>query len=529
MGISYTDEEWEQLLTNYDERIERIRVLRQIVQPNSLAPAQTFDPRLPGIEYNTGDSKFDLFLRSRSMPNLPDNEENIAFAPATHLAHWIRSNQITSIELTELYLNRIQHFNTKLECFITITPALARKQAKQADAEIKAGHYRGPLHGLPYGLKDLFDTREVPTTWGAAPYKTNVPDSDAHIVQKLHDAGAVLLGKTSCGALAYGDIWFGGVTRNPWDIREGSSGSSAGSASATAAGLVAFSIGTETLGSIISPSVRCGATGLRSTFGRVGRTGGMALCWSLDKIGPICRSVEDTAIVLQAINSYDPADASSIPTQLNYNGKTSLSEITVGYDPQFFARDDPHSLNRIALETVESAGVSLKEIELPQSNHQPLILQLEVEAAAAFEALTQSNRDDELRWQVDRAWPNSWRKARLISAIDYVQADRLRRSFMQEMHALFQTVDVVIGDSFGGGMLQISNFTGHPQLTLPIGFQDRAIRPAFEEQSVSEGETGIFPHSIGLWGPLFGEGPMLAIGRAIEEKMNANTRRPAVS
>lgn len=527
LNIDYSDEEWAQLLDGYDDQLDKIRIVRQLNHPNSAQPALTFDPRLPGITYDTEGSGYNPTEESSSA--LPDNDEDIAFAPAWRLAHWIREKQISSIELTELYLSRIQRFNTKLECFITVTAELARSQAQQADTEINSGHYRGPLHGLPYGLKDLFDTVSIPTTWGAEPYKDRISDTDARIVRKLREAGAVLIGKTSCGALAYGDIWHGGVTRNPWDLREGSSGSSAGSASATAAGLVAFSIGTETLGSIISPSVRCGTTGLRPTFGRVGRSGGMALCWSLDKIGPICRSVDDTAIVLQAINGHDPADASSIPTRFDNKQSKALSDIVVGYDPQFFSDDSQHLLNRRALQSLENRGVALKEISLPTSNHQPLGLQLEVEAAAAFEALTLSDRDDELRWQVDRAWPNTWRKARLISAIDYLQVDRLRRNFMQEMHDLFQSVDVVIGDNFGEGMLKISNFTGHPQLTLPIGFQNRPIRPAFEESAVSEGETGEFPHSIGLWGPLFGEGPMLTVGNAIEEQVKVNTRRPTMA
>ncbi len=524
LDIHYTDTEWEQLLTGYDDQIDLLRKVRALNHPNSLAPAQVFDPRLPGVKYNTGN---DVFRLSATPTPLPTNQEDIAFAPATHLAHWIQSKQITSLELTELYLNRIQLFNSRLQCFITITEDLARKQAQQADEEIKKGHYRGPLHGLPFGLKDLFDTQGISTTWGAAPYKNNIPDSDAHIVKKLRDAGAVLLGKTSCGAIAYGDIWYGGVTRNPWDTREGSSGSSAGSASATAAGLVAFSIGTETLGSIVSPSVRCGVTGLRPTFGRVGRTGGMALCWSLDKIGAICRSVEDTAVVLKAINGFDSGDASSISTEFDYAADADLSKLRVGYDPQFFSHEEAHALNREVFASLKSTGVQLTEIKLPARNAEPLMLQLLVEAAAAFEDLTLSNKDDELRWQENEAWPNGFRQTRLIPAVEYIQADRLRRLFMEDMEQLFQDVDVIIGDNFGGGMLRITNFTGHPQLTLPCGFMNRTIRAAFEETNVVEGETGDFPASIGMWGSLFGESKLLAVGRALEKTLNVNSRRPS--
>ncbi len=521
LEFKYTEAEWNQFLSNWEEHLENLRAIRSFNHPNSLAPAQVFDPRLPGNQYDTRNSLFGLAAK----PNpFSDNSEDIAFAPLSDLAHWVRTRQITSLELTELYLSRIQTFGEKLECFITLTPDLAREQARQADAEIQRGQYRGRLHGLPYGLKDLFDTKGIPTTWGAGPYRDRIPKSDGHIVQKLREAGAVLLGKTSCGAIAYGDIWFGGVTRNPWDTREGSSGSSAGSAAATAAGLVAFSIGTETLGSIISPSVRCGATGLRPTFGRVGRTGGMTLCWSLDKIGPICRSVEDTAIVMQVINGYDPQDPGSIASEFGYDGNLDLSKLRVGYDPQHFS--DASSLNQAVLEAARAAGVPLKEISLPTTDSRGLIVQLLVEAAAAFEALTLSNRDDELRWQTDRAWPNSWRQARLIPATEYIQADRLRRRFMQEMQTVFEEVDVIIGNNFAGNMLQITNFTGHPQLSLPVGSEERAIKPAFGETSVAEGERGTFPASIGLWGPLFGEGKILALGRALEETLNVNSRRP---
>lgn len=523
LDIHYTDTEWEQLLTGFDDQIDLLRKVRALNHSNSLAPAQVFDPRLPGVKYTTDN---DFFQWSIKPTNLPTHQEDIAFAPATHLTHWIQSKQITSLELTELYLDRIQKFNSRLQCFITVTTDLARKQAQQADEEIKNGHCRGPLHGLPFGLKDLFDTQGISTTWGAAPYKENIPDSDAHIVKKLRDAGAVLLGKTSCGALAYGDIWHGGVTRNPWDTREGSSGSSAGSASATAAGLVAFSIGTETLGSIVSPSVRCGVTGLRPTFGRVGRTGGMALCWSLDKIGAICRSVEDTALVLKVINGSDSDDASSISTGFDYNADADLSNLRVGYDPRFFSDQEKQALNREVLESVKSTGVQLKEITLPSRDAEPLMLQLLVEATAAFEELTLSNRDDELRWQENEAWPNSFRKTRLVPAVEYIQVDRLRRLFMEDMQQLFQDVDVIIGDNFGGGMLRITNFTGHPQLTLPCGISNRTIKPAFEETNVVDGETGDFPASIGMWGSLFGESKLLVVGRALEEILNVNSRRP---
>lgn len=523
LDIEYTGEEWEQLLVDYEKQLDHVRVLRKLRHPNALAPAQTFDPRLPGVTYDLKETGVALGARPGM---LPSDSEDIAFAPATHLAHWIRTGQISSLELTRLYLDRIRGYDAKLQCFITITEALAIEQAKEADAEIASGQYRGPLHGLPYGLKDLFATKGIRTTWGAAPYKENVPNEDAHIVTKLREAGAVLLGKTSSGAIAYGDVWFGGVTRNPWDTREGSRGSSAGSAAATVAGLVAFSIGTETLGSIVAPSTRCGATGLRPTFGRVGRTGGMALCWSLDKVGAICRSVEDTALVLEAINGFDAKDASTIDTEFSYNADADLTKITVGYDPKYFGEDAEFSTLRKALEALRSLGVGLKEIELPQANPSPLILELFAESAAAFEALTLSGRDDELRRQSDSSYPNTWRKARFISAIDYIQADRLRRTFMLEMDDLFQGIDVLIGDNFAGNLMFITNYTGHPQLTVPCGFQSRKVVPAYEETSVADGELGVFPASIGLWSGLFGESKLLRVGRALEQVLSKDARRP---
>jgi Asp-tRNA(Asn)/Glu-tRNA(Gln) amidotransferase A subunit family amidase len=525
LDVEYTDSEWAQILEGYDGHLDRLRSIRSAQLLNDQAPAQTFDPRLPGQLYS--EQRSDPTVSTASIDRtIPASEDDIAFAPATHLAHWIKSRQISSRELTGIYLDRIDKFDTKLQAFITLTPDLAREQARAADAEIAEGNYRGPLHGLPYGLKDLFDTSGIRTTWGASVYRDRIPSSNAHIVDKLEEAGAVLLGKTSCGAIAYGDIWYGGVTLNPWETREGSSGSSAGSASATAAGLCAFSIGTETLGSIISPSVRCGTVGLRPTFGRVGRSGGMTLCWSLDKIGPICRSVEDTAIVLEALNGFDTSDPASIATNFAYDAHMDISQLRIGYDPSSFTESPDHQLSRQVLDAVESLGAQVEEITLPEFDHRTLPLQLEAEAAAAFEELTLSNRDDELRWQVDRAWPNTWRKARTISAIDYLQVDRMRRILMGKMDALFQSVDIILGDNFAQGMLHMSNFTGHPQLTIPCGHKVRPIRWAFEEESVGDDETANLPYSVGFWSRLFEEDKLIALGHKVEQALDVRPKRP---
>ena len=525
LDVEYTDGEWAQILEGYDDHLDRLRSVRSAKLANDQAPAQTFDPRLPGRLYPEQRPDPTVSTASFNRP-IPTSEEDIAFAPAAHLAHWIKSKQISSRELTDLYLDRIEKYDTNLQAFITVTPDLAREQAETADDELAEGKYRGPLHGLPYGLKDLFDTSGIATTWGASVYQDRIPSSNAHIVARLKEAGAVLLGKTSCGAIAYGDIWYGGVTRNPWEPREGSSGSSAGSASATAAGLCAFSIGTETLGSIISPSVRCGTVGLRPTFGRVGRSGGMTLCWSLDKIGPICRSVEDTAIVLDAINGFDSKDPASIATNFAYDTDLDLSQLKVGYDPSSFIDSLSYELNRQVLDAVESLGAQVSEITLPDFDHRTLPLQLEAEAAAAFEEITLGNRDDELRWQVDRAWPNTWRKARMISAIDYLQVDRMRRTLMGKMDEVFESVDIILGENFSQGMLHTSNFTGYPQLTLPCAHDVRPIRKAFEEENVSDDETANLPYSVGFWSRLFEEDKIIALGHKVEQALDVQPTRP---
>jgi len=392
---------------------------------------------------------------------------------------------------------------------ITLTEDLALAQARRADAEIRAGHYRGPLHGLPWGAKDLFDTKGIKTTWGAMPYKDRVPESDAEVVRRLDQAGAVLVAKTTLGALAYGDIWFGGKTRNPWDLEQGSSGSSAGSASGTASGLFAFSLGTETLGSIVSPSMRCGATGLRPTFGRVPRTGAMALCWSLDKVGTICRTVEDTALVLNAIHGSDEGDPSSVDEPLAFDANAPLDEIRVGIVPAWFDGRGANEIDRSALAALRNIGVQIVEIEMPKMDPSPLLTILNVEAASAFEELTLSGRDDELVWQEPQAWPNSFRKAWFTPAIELVQAERIRRDVCNAMAGVFEGVDAIFGPSYAGGMLLITNNTGHPSITLRAGINARGR-----------------PHGVTLWGGLFDEGTIARIGMALEAELGVWDKRP---
>ncbi len=522
-GIAFTPDERAMMLEQLEGKLEALAALRAIDMPNALAPALTFDPVLPGK--SVGAQKNELKLQPRAPRPLPSNDADIAYASVAEQGAWLRAGAITSADLAELYLARIARFDTRLHAYITVTPQIARAQAAAADEDFAEGRDRGPLHGIPYGLKDLADTKGVLTTWGATPFKDRTPDSDAEVVKKLRRAGAVLLGKTSCGAIAYGDQWFAERTRNPWNPEEGSSGSSAGSASAVAAGLCSFAIGTETLGSIVSPSERCGTTGLRPTFGRVSRAGFMALCWSLDKVGPICRTVEDTALALSELNGYDADDPATARVGFAYDAGLDVAGMTVGYVPALF--DEGDGVDKKALEAMERLGVTLKEFPWPDFDFQGLVEIVRVEAAAAFSELTLSNRDDELVWQEPRAWPNTWRAARFISAVDYVQIDRLRRKLMVELSEAFEGFDALIGPHYAGGALLAANATGHPQLALRAGFAQRANRTRFRNPEEAEGApTQRVPRGISLWGDLFQEGKIIALGRALEARLGVARERP---
>jgi Asp-tRNA(Asn)/Glu-tRNA(Gln) amidotransferase A subunit family amidase len=521
-GVSYTDAEREQMLAGIEGWISRAEALRAMEKPNSLAPALTFDPRPPGRTYTADDGGVrGLF----TAPALPSDATDIAYAPVSMQCQWLASGAISSLELTEIYLARIAAYAERLECFVTVTADRARAEARARDAERAAGQVRGPLHGIPYTLKDIIDVEGLPATWGATVYADRVATETATVAARLEAAGAVLLGKVTTGALAYGDIWYDGVTRNPFNPNEGSSGSSAGPASATAAALCAFSIGTETLGSIVSPSHRCGTTGLRPTFGRVPRTGAMALCWSLDKIGPICRSVADNALVLDAINGGDDGDASSLDMPFGADLMADLSGLKLGYNPAWFeAAADP---DRAALEAARALGVELVEFDVDDEPWGAMLVQLEAEAAAAFEHLTLEDLDDRLRWQENAAWPNTWRRARFASAVDMVNADRLRRKAMAMMAERFESLDAIIGPNFAGSMLLITNYTGHPQLAFRSGFTDQPTRTIFGQAADDSGATFSVPYATSLWGPLFDEGVILALGQAIEARLGVATRRPA--
>ena len=502
---------------------------RKFSPPSSIAPATRWEPA--SLVQPAGPAS-DRFTRTAdSRRSLPTNDEDIAFAPLSQLARWVESKQLTSERLTRLYLDRLQRFDPKLRCVITLTRDSAIMQAQQADREIAAGHYRGPLHGIPWGAKDLLDTAGIPTTYGAEPYRNRVPTQDAAVVKRLHDAGAVLVAKLSLGALALNDIWFGGQTVNPWLLEEGASGSSAGPGAATAAGLVGFSIGSETGGSIVSPSMRCGVTGLRPTYGRVPRTGAMTLCWSLDKLGPMTRGVEDTLLVLQAISGPDSGDVASVPSRLDFDTSASVSGLRVGYFPAWMKEAPATDVDRAALETVRKLGMVPTEVSLPDWPYDSLNLILFAEGAAAFEELTLAGGLKQLKMQVPDAWPNLFRQARFLSAVDFVQTDRFRRSVAQEMARTFSQVDLLLVPSLRDEMLTITNFTGHPSLTMRAGFvevsearSDWAPDPAHPLPKFSPPRR--VPHGITLIGRLFDEGTIGRVGVALERTFNVSGERP---
>ncbi len=527
VGANYTDAERAMIYEGLEGMVERTRLRRAEASiQNTDAPALTFDPRLPGQTYQTQENR--VRLNNETVRNLP-SDEDIAFASIAEQGQWLRAGALTANRLLEIYLDRIRAHAPTLECFVTLMEESARAEAFRADADLRSGRDRGPLHGIPYAMKDLADTAGVRTTWGAAPYQGRVPAEDAVIVRRLRDAGAILVGKTTLGALAYGDKWFGGITRNPWNTEEGSSGSSAGSASATAAGLVSFTIGTETLGSIVSPSMRCGTTGLRPTFGRIPRTGAMALCWSLDKFGPLCRYVEDTALVLAAVNGADHGDPGSLDWGFEYDAASAAAgDIKIGYNPAWFEGDSVADSDKAVLQQVQDLGFELTEIALPDLPYSTLITLLEVEAAAAFEELTLSNRDDMMGWQEARAWPNTFRAAHFYSAVEAIQLDRFRRQVMQVMADLYQKVDVVLCPSFAGGMLTITNYTGHPCLVMPVAMEMRETVPLTGEPVPAERGIKSVPRGFTLWGNMFREDQLLALGSLLERQFNFKANRPGL-
>lgn len=507
---------------------------RKLTLEPELAPATQWNPALPNPALpgaRVGPAR-DRFVRSKADPGaLPQRDEDIAFAPVTSLSRWIERRVLSSERLTQIYLARIGRFDPQLRCVITLTAEHALARARQADREIAAGKYRGPLHGIPYGVKDLLDTAGIATTWGAEPFRERVPAADAAVVARLNAAGAVLIAKLSLGALALNDIWFGGQTMNPWLPEEGASGSSAGPGAATAAGLVGFSIGSETGGSIVSPAMRCGITGLRPTYGRVPRSGAMTLCWSLDKLGPMTRSVEDAMLVLRAIGGPDQGDLASVPCKLDFDAGAPVRGLKVGYFADWMKEAPATDVDRAALDAVKALGMVAVPVTLPDWPYQTLNTILFAEGAAAFEEITLDGRIDQLKVQVPDAWPNLFREARFLSAVDFVQADRMRRKVAREMARIFAEVDLLLVPSLRDEMLTISNFTGHPSLTLRTGSvevgearSDWAPDPARPLPTFAPPRR--VPHGVTLIGRLFDEGTIARAGLALEKVSKVAGQRP---
>lgn len=507
-GLEFTEEEREMMLEGLEGNLRSYEALREVDLPNEVPPALVFDPALPSRRLPTGP---DAVRRSRR-PDVrrPGTVDEVAFWPVTDLAELIRSRQVSSEELTRMYLDRLERHGPALEAVITLLPDRALAQARRADQEAARGDFRGPLHGIPWGAKDLLAVEGHPTTWGAAPFRDRVRSGDATVVRRLDDAGAVLVAKLTLGALAMGDYWFGGRTRNPWNLEQGSSGSSAGSAAATVAGLVGFSIGTETLGSIVSPSTRTGATGLRPTFGRVSRAGAMALSWSMDKLGPICRSVEDCALVFSAIHGADGRDPTARTVPFEWDPGRPLDELRVGYLASAFEGDDADAADRAVLDGVRSLGVDPVPVELPDDYPLgALRVILNAEAAAAFDDLTRSDLDEQLVRQTRGSWPNSFRTARFIPAVEYIQANRVRTMVMGALDAAFDGLDVVLTPSYADDVLLMTNLTGHPVTVLPHAFTDDGS-----------------PRSFSFLGRLYGDGACLHLAKAWQDTTAFHTRVP---
>jgi Asp-tRNA(Asn)/Glu-tRNA(Gln) amidotransferase A subunit family amidase len=513
-GLEFSEAEREMMLDGVEELTKKYAALRAVKLDNSVAPALHFRARLPEMPAKTRRRRAGGQRAARV--ERPANVEDLAFAPVTTLARLIRAGKVRSQELTELYLARLKRYNPVLNCVVTLTEQRALAQAARADRELAAGRYRGPLHGIPWGAKDLIAVKGYPTTWGAPPYRDQLIDEDATVVQRLDAAGAVLVAKLTLGSLATGDIWFGGQTCSPWNPSDGSSGSSAGPASAVAAGLVGFAVGSETRGSILSPCTRCGATGLRPTFGRVSRHGAMALAWSMDKLGPICRSVSDCALVLAAVAGPDDHDETVVDAPFDWDPPRDVRTLRVGWLKSIFEReltpdDDPEwaRLDLAAVDAVRSLGVELVPIELPDLPIDALSFILNAESAAAFDDLTRSGRDHLLVRQGKNDWPNRFRTGRTIPAVEYIQANRVRRLAMREMDRILSGLDAYLSPTYGGANLLLTNLTGHPAVVLPSGFRD----------------TGT-PVSITVMGNLFADAEALLLAKAYQDVTGFHLKRP---
>lgn len=508
IGLEFTDAERDSMIGLLDEQLGNYKKIREVELGNNISPAILFNPIPVGFDFPK--EKKSLHFNDYSYAKIPNDKNDLAFYSIGELAELIRTKQITSTELTQFFIRRIKKYNPILHCVITITEERALKQAKLLDEEIKTGMYRGPLHGIPFGVKDLLATKDYKTTWGSVPFKDQMIDEDATVIKKLEEAGAVLVSKLTMGELAWGDVWFGGKTRNPWDTANGSSGSSAGPASAVSGGLIPFAIGTETYGSIVSPSTVCGVTGLRPTYGRVSRTGAMALSWSMDKIGPICRTAEDLAIVFNIINGSDGIDRTLYDASFIYDYNIEIKDLKIGYLKNDFDKNyDFHDNDSVALVKLKELGAELILIELPKLPINDLSIILSAEAGAAFDQLTRNNLDDLMVRQIKNAWPNSFRASRFIPAVEYINANRIRFMIIQEMQELMEKVDLYIAPSWEGDNLLLTNLTGHPCVVLPNGFSEKGT-----------------PTSISFMGRLFDEGKLIAFAKTYQDATGFHKQHP---
>lgn len=563
--VPIPEEDKEMMLDNLNQRAKGYDAIYALHIPNSIPPCLVFDPIVPGMKWETEIRPARLSRPSAMVaPATPKNLEDVAFASVRELAELVRTRKVSSLALTQMYLERLKRYDPTLKFVVTLTEERALAKAKEADKEIASGKYRGPLHGLPWGAKDLLAAKGYRTTWGAGGFEDQMIEEDATVVKRLDEAGAVLVAKLTLGALAQGDHWFGGVTRNPWNPDQGSSGSSAGPASATAAGCVAFSIGSETLGSISSPSTRCGCTGLRPSFGLVPRTGAMALSWSMDKLGPICRAVEDCALVLQAIYGPDGLDPSVKAAPFRWDASLDWRKLRVGYlnadfepkpeEQQQASKEEPaatpeeqkkrddekkrrdaarvraeydRKFNDAALAKIKQIGVNLIPVEMPKFPYQSMVTMLTAEAAAAFDELTRTGRDQLLTSQKPFDWPNAFRCARFIPAVEYIQASRARRLAMASVAKVFAGIDVIVAPT-GSEQLVITNLTGHPAVILPNGFRgDDAPKPPSNDPGDFQNAGGPgTPVSLTFLGNLYGEGKLLALARAYQDATGFHRKHP---
>lgn len=508
IGLNFTDAEKDSMLDNLNEQLTNYENIRKIDLPNSIPPAIMFNPIPIGFQINHEQKP--IKFSNYSNVKLPLNKDDLAFYSIGELAHLIKTRKITSTELTKFFIERLKKYGPVLHSVITLTEERALAEAKKADEEIAKGIYKGMLHGIPYGVKDLLSTKKYKTTWGSVPFKEQLIDEDATVIKKLHEAGAVLCAKLTMGELAWGDVWFGGMTRNPWDTTKGSSGSSAGSASSVSAGLLPFAIGTETWGSIVSPSTVCGVSGLRPTYGRVSRNGAMALSWSMDKIGVIGRNAEDLAIVFNEIRGLDENDLSLIDAAFNYNPKVNFKKLKIGYLKNDFAKKYPfHDNDSIALNKLKELGAELIPIELPNIATEDLSFILSAEAGAAFDELTRNNKDDLLVRQIKNAWPNVFRSSRFIPAVEYINANRIRFLLIQEMKKLFDKIDLYVSPSWVGNNLLLTNLTGHPCVVVPNGFSKNGT-----------------PTSFTFIGYLFDEAKIVAVAKAFQDATDHHKKHP---